>query len=191
VDVPAALGLRPRVDFGGSFDGLDQLGVKGSPAHLTFDDSQLGGTGPTWAQTVGSYIVVGSPTNARIEVIDPTTGMFTYVDVGNDSWLRLDSLLLASNLRLPIGDVIAPAVAAFGRATQLRGQGVSRQDAFNRALSPITPRNWALDLTSPAGQQFLHSAMTVDDARRYYTAALQLHDIRVVELLEVKYLSGA
>lgn len=192
VDVPAALGLRTRLNFAGAFDGLDQVGTAGSPAHLTFDDTHLGATGPTWAQIVGAYVVVGSPTNTSLEVIDPATGMFTYVDVGNDSWPRLDSLLLASNLRLPLTQVIAPAVTAFSRAAQLRAQGASRQDAFNRALSANgAPRNWAQDLSSPAAQQFLHSAMTVDDARRYYTAALQQNQIRVVELLEVKYLSGA
>jgi hypothetical protein len=191
VDVPAALGLRQSSkSFVGSFNGLDQTGGQGSPSHLDFEDSFHGGTGVTWAEMVGSYIVEGSPTSGQLEVIDPSTGMFTFVAVSTDSWPRLDSLLLADNLRLPLNQVIAPALAAFGRATQLRSQGVSRKDAFNQALSPVQSRNFTADFTTPAGRQFLQSGMTANDARQFYAAALQQQPIRVVELLEVKYLTG-
>jgi hypothetical protein len=81
-------------------------------------------------------------------------------------------------------------VAAFGQAKQLLSQGVSRPDAFNRALAGNNPRNWSLDLASPAAQQYLHSARTPAEARRYFDWALGQHEQRVVEFLEVKYLSG-
>jgi hypothetical protein len=187
VDVAAALGLRRPVDFAGSWDGLDHVGA-GSPVHLSLDDSQMGAAGPTWAQMVGRYIAIGSSTSTHLEVIDPATAMFTYLDVGYDSWWRPGWLLLPGNFRRPLEDVIAPAVSAFAAAAQLRGQGVSRQDAFNRVLAG--PWTLSQDLTSAPAEQFLRSAMTTTDAARYFDMALHQRDQRVVELLAVKYLSG-
>jgi NHL repeat len=189
VDIAASLGLRRRADFAGAWDGLDRIGG-GSPGHLSFDDTQMGASGPTWAQQVGRYVVAGSPTSPRLEVIDPATAMFTYVDVGLDSWWRPGWLLLPGNFRRPLDEVVAPAVSAFEAARQLLAQGVSRQDAFTRALA-AGPWSWQQELTSAPAQQFLRSPMTPADAARYFDAALRQRDQRVVELLGVKYLSGA
>jgi hypothetical protein len=195
VDVVAALGLRPPVTFVGALNGLDHLGRDGQLTHLDVIDPQFGSTSMTWAQAAGQYIVVGSSQRRALEVVDPATGMFTFVDVGPDSWWRSGALMLASNLRRALDDVIAPAVAAFARARQLLAQGAARKDAFNQALAAGRPRNWVQDLSgsgsSAAAQEFLRSPMGPDDARRYFDASLSQPTLRVVELLEVKYLSSS
>jgi hypothetical protein len=191
VDVTARLGLRSPLRFQGSFNGLDHFNPDGTSIHLVFEDPQLGSTGQTWAQQVGQYIVVGSSANGQLEVIDPTSGMFTYVRVGGDAWWRAGTLLQSGDVRRDLTDVIAPALPAFSRARQLLDRGVPRQDAFNQALSMGKPRDWSADLSSPAGQQFLHSGMTPSDARQYFDSALKQPQQRVVEQLEVRYLSGS
>jgi len=192
VDAVADLGLRQALPFVGGFNGLDQAGSPKKPIHLTISDTKLGTMGQTWAQRVGGYDVVGSPTNARLEVIDPTTGMFTYVLVGGDAWWRADgALILPGGLRVSLVDAIRPASAAFQKASQLLAQGASRQDVFNRVLGDTQPRNWAADLTSDPAKQFLSSGRTRDDARRYFDAVLRGQSVSMVELLAVKYLSGS
>jgi hypothetical protein len=195
VDLLAALGLRQPVTFVGALNGLDHLGSDGRRMHLDVIDPQFGSTGLTWAQAVGTYVVVGSSQRGALEVIDPATGMFTFMDVGPDTWWRSGMMLLPSNLRRYLSDVIAPAVVAFARAKQLLAQGATRQDAFNQALAFGKPRNLAQDLaasgSSAAAKEFLRSPMHPDDARRYYAAVLSQPTQRAVELLEVKYLSGS
>jgi hypothetical protein len=192
VDVASALRLRPALDFVGSYNGLDHFGSDGRHVHLDFSDPQLGQTGLTWAQRVGSYVVVGSPQNPSLEVIDPATGMFTYVPVGVDQWWRPGVLLGTDNVRRPLADVIRPAGRTFARARQLQATGVSCQDAFSSALGEFGhQRNWTLDLTSAPAQEFLHSSMRKADATRYFDWAMQQQQQRAVELLEVKCLSGS
>jgi len=142
---------------------------------------------------VGQYIVIGSPTNNRLEVIDPATGMFSYVEVGGDSWWRAaNALLMPGGLRRSLTDVIAPAVTAFAKANQLLSQNVPRRDVLNQALGASRPRDLARDLTSDAGKVFLASPMKTDDALKYYDAIRPYQEQRIIELLEVKFLtSGA
>jgi DNA-binding beta-propeller fold protein YncE len=191
VDLPGALGLRRSETFVGGLNGLDHVGPGGSLAHVDVTDPQLGTTSVTWAQRTGQYIVVGTSQGSWVEVIDPTTGMYTFVQVGHDSWWRSGQLLLSENLRRSLTDVIAPAVAEFGQAKQLLASGKPRAQAFNDALAAGHPRNWSQDLSSAAGQQFLRSPMTPADAARFYSAYLSQPQQRLVELLDVKYLSGA
>jgi hypothetical protein len=191
LDLVAALGLRRPETFVGALNGLDHLDARGNVAHLDLVDTLFGSTSITWAQTVGSSIVIGSDQRSALEVVDPATGMFTFVDVGADSWWRSGMLLLSENLRRDLNQVIAPAVAEFQEAKALLRQGVSRENAFNQALAGGRPRNWSADLSSVAGQQFLRSPRTGDDARRYFNTALAQSEVRMVELLEVKYLSGS
>ena len=191
VDLLAALGLRRSEPFVGALNGLDHVDARGNVSHLDVVDTQFGSTSLTWAQPVGPYIVIGSDQRGAIEVVDPATGMFTFVEVGSDSWWRSGTLLLSENLRVDLTQVIAPAVAAFQKAKLLLTQGVSRANAFNQALTAGGKlRNWSTDLSSVAGQQFLHSQMTGDDARRYFNVALAQSQVRMMEVLEVKYLSG-
>lgn len=191
VDLVAALGLRQPEAFVGALNGLDHLDANGSVVHIDVTDTEFGATSMTWAEAVGAYIVIGSDQRAAFEVVDPATGMFTFVDVGSDAWWRSGMLLLSVNLRRDFNDVIVPAVAAFQRARLLLAQGVSRQAAFNQALAAGKPRTWSADLGSVAGQQFLNSPMASDDARRYFGAVLAQSKVQLVELLEVKYLSGS
>jgi hypothetical protein len=187
VDIAADLGLRSPLRFVGGLDGLYQTGRSRTPIHID-PGPQLGGFAEIWAQRVANYDVIGSPTSGRVEVVDPATGMFVAVDVGGDAWWRADGqLLLPGGLRRALVEVIAPASAAFVRATQLLSRGVSRVDAFNQALGG---RNWLADLSSPAAKQFLASQRTSDDARRYFAAVLADPTEHVVEMLEVRYLSG-
>jgi hypothetical protein len=191
VDLLAALGLRRPETFVGGLNGLDHLDSKGNVTQLDVIDPQYGSTSLTWAQTVGSYIVIGSDQRSALEVVDPSSGMFTFVDVGGDAWWRSGTILLSENLRRDLTQVIAPAVARFQDARALQTQGVARATAFNQALTGGRPRNFSTDLSSPAGQQFLHSRMTAQDARTYFDAALAQQKVRMVELLEVKYLRGS
>jgi hypothetical protein len=191
VDLPAAFGLRKPETFVGALNGLDHIGPGGAVVHLDVTDPQLGTTSVTWAQRAGQYVVIGTSEGSWVEVIDPGTGMYTFVQVGHDSWWRSGQLLLSENLRRSLTDVIAPAVADFGQAKLLLASGKSREQAFNDALAAGHQRNWSQDLSSPAGQQFLHSPMTPADAARFYSAYLSLPQQRLVELVDVKYLSGA
>jgi len=187
VDIPADLGLRSPLRFVGGLDGIYQSGPARTPIHLDLGP-QLRGFLEIWAQRVGSYVVIGAPTSGQLEVVDPTTGMFTAVEVGADAWWRADGWLLQpGNLRRSLADVIAPATAAFGRAAQLVRQGVPREQAFNQALGG---RSWSADLASPAAKQFLASPKTVADEHRYFAAVLHDPTEHVIELLEVHYLSG-
>jgi DNA-binding beta-propeller fold protein YncE len=190
VDVAARLGLRPALDFAGAFGGLDHLGPSGSLASLDFGDSQTDYSGLTWAQEVGSLVVVGSPESGSLEVIDPATGMFTSVDVGFDSWWLPGGLLASDGVPRSLDAVIAPAADRFRQARQLLVGGYGRAAAFAMALDGGRPRNWSLDLASAPAQQFLHSPMQAADASRYDAWAVRQSDVRVVELLEVRYLSG-
>jgi hypothetical protein len=116
--------------------------------------------------------------------------MYTYLVVGQDVWWHSGSVLLPGNIRRDLADVIGPAEAAFARAKQLLAQGTSRAAVFDQALNQGRKKSWSRDLTSPAGQQFLRSGMTPDDARRFFDATLGQPQQRAVELLDVKYLSG-
>jgi hypothetical protein len=191
VDIVAALGLRQPETFVGALNGLDHLDAAGHLTHLDVIDPIYGSTSVTWAQMVGSYLVIGSDQRGALEVVDPTSGMFTFVDVGPDSWWRSGTLLLSENLRRDLNQVIVPAVAEFQRAKLLLAQGVSRATVFNQVLATGKPRDFATDLSSTAGQTFVHSPMTATDARRYFDTALAQPQVRVVELLEVQYLSGS
>ena len=191
VDLPAALGLRKPQTFVGALNGLDHVGPGSSVVHLDVTDPQLGTTSVTWAQRVDQYIVVGTSQGSWLEVIDPTTGMYTFIQVGHDSWWRSGDLLLSENLRRSLTQVIAPAVADFGQAKVLLASGKSRSQVYNDVLAAGHPRNWSQDLSSPAGQQFLHSPMTASDAARFYAAYLSQPQQRLVELLDVKYLSAS
>jgi hypothetical protein len=191
VDLVAALGLRRPEAFVGALNGLDHVDAKGNVAHLDVIDTQFGSTSMTWAEQVGSYIVIGSDQRSALEVVDLATGMFTFLDVGSDSWWRSGMLLRSGNLRQDLNQVIAPAVAEFQHARALLTQGVSRENAFSQALNGGKARNWSADLSSVAGQEFLHSPRTGADARLYYNAVLTQPQVRVMELLEVKYLSGS
>jgi DNA-binding beta-propeller fold protein YncE len=190
VDLAGEMGLRPAQRFVGSFDGLDHVTANGSVAHVDFDDPALEATSQTWAQKVGQLLVVGSSENRLMEVIDPQTGMYTYLVVGQDVWWHSGTVLLPGNVRRDLTDVIAPAEATFARAKQRLAQGTSRTAVFDQELNQGRKKNWSLDLSSPAGQQFLHSGMTPDDARRFFDATLGQPQQRAVELLDVKYLSG-
>jgi hypothetical protein len=191
VDLAAALGLQKAVPFVGALNGLDHVRPDRTRVHLDLTDPVFGSPGQTWAQAVGPYVLVGASQRGTMEVIDPATGMFTFVDVGSDAWWRSGTLLLSQNYRRDLDEVTAPAAAAFARARELLAQGASRSDAFNQALGRGKARNWSQDLSSQAGQQFVRSPMTAADARRYYDAALAQPQQRAVELLEVKYLSGS
>lgn len=191
VDLVAALGLRSPQTFVGGLNGLDHVDGRGAVSHLDVNDPEFGSTSMTWADMIGAYVVIGSDQRGALEVVDPSSGMFTFVDVGPDAWWRSGALLLSENLRRDLNQVIAPAVAAFQRAKLLLSQGVSKQDAFTQALAAGKHRNLSEEITSEPGKQFLRSRMTADDARRYYDATLSLPQVKVVELLEVKYLSSS
>jgi hypothetical protein len=188
VDIAAALGLRPALRFVGAFDGLDHVGPR-STAHLDFIDPQIGSSNIVWAQQVGRYIAVGSPQSHLLLVIDPASAMFTSVDVGLDTWWRAGTLTVVAGVRRNLSDVTGPAAAAFAEAKRLLATGASRQEVFNRVLAGGAPRDFAENLTSPPAQQFLHSAMTQADASRYFEQVLLLPRPRVIEMLEVRYLS--
>jgi len=190
VDLASLLGLRRPTKFVGSLNGLDHVGGNGSLTHVDFGDKQYGPPGQTWAQAVGAYVVVGSSQRSVVEVIDATTGMFTFLDVGRDSWWHSGTLLTSINLRRDLLEVIAPAMARFANARQLEAQGVSRRDVLSQAFSEGRPRSWLQDFTSTAGQQFLRSQMTPADARTYFDVTLKQSQQRAVELLMVKFLSG-
>ncbi|HKF77740.1 MAG TPA: hypothetical protein VKF59_16490 [Candidatus Dormibacteraeota bacterium] len=191
VDVPATLGLRKPLPFVGAYDGLDHVGSRGAVTHLDLIDPQLGSTSAMWAQMVGNYIVIGSPESQQLLVVDPATGMFTGVTVGLDTWWRAGTLLGVAGVRRDLSEVIRPAQAAFAKTAQLLAQGVSPQDAFNQALSGGQARSFASDLSSAGGQEFLRSDMGTAAADRYFAWALQQPRPRVIEMLEVRYLSHA
>jgi hypothetical protein len=191
VDVAAALGLQKPETFVGALNGLDHVGPGGSLVHLDVTDPQLGTTSVTWAERADQYIVIGTSQGSWVEVIDPGTGMYTFVQVGHDSWWRSGELVLSENLHRTLTEVIAPAVADFGQAKVLLASGMPRSQVFNQTLAAGHPRNWSQDLSSAAGQQFLHSSMTPADAARFYTAYLSQPQQRLVELVDVKYLSGS
>jgi hypothetical protein len=189
VDVLAALGLRTALSFTGGFDGLDYRTAR-TFAHLNFDDNRVPVRFITWAQQVGSSIVVGSPQAPWLEVIDTSSGLFTYVYVRYDAWWRAGSLLYSENLRIDLAQVIKPALSTFAGAKQLLAVGTSRQKAYQLAVAG-GPYNWAQNVTSAEGKQFLSSAMTKADAGTYYAWAVRQPNIDVAELLVVKYLSGS
>jgi len=191
VDIAAELGLRRPLKFVGAHGGLDHVTSTGAVTHLDLTDPDFGDTNATWAQDVASYIAAGSAEGHLLIVIDPTTGMFTDIEVGEDNWWSAGSLLTSSNLRRDLQDVIRPALAAFTRAQRLLDEGASRQAAFEEALAGGETMDWSEDLSSSGGQQFLDSQMTRDDARRYFAWAMQQPEQRVIELLAVKYLSGS
>lgn len=191
VDVPAALGLRPALPFVGAYDGFDHLQSSGGVDHLDMMDRQFGSANVSWAQWVGQDIVIGSPESPQLLVVDPATGMFSGVDVGLDSWWWSGTLLLGIGLRRDLSEVVKPAQTAFTQADQLLAQGATPQQAFNQALSPGQPRDFAADLSSPGGREFLQSAMTSADANKYFAWAMQQPRPRVIEMLEVRYLSWA
>jgi hypothetical protein len=189
IDLAASLGLQQPEKFVGALNGLDHIGSDGTQVHMDFTDEQFGATSVTWAQQVGPYVVVGSSQRAVMLVIEPASGMFTFVDVGPDSWWRAGALLLMTNFRRDLSQVILPAQSAFTQARVLLNQGMSRRAAFDQALAHGKPRDWSQDLHSAAAQTFLHSGMTGADASRYYTTVLREQQQSAVELLEVRYLS--
>jgi hypothetical protein len=191
VDIAAELGLRRPLQFVGGYGGLDHVAGAGSVSHLDLSGPNLGTSSVAWAQNVGPYVVVGSPEGRLLRVIDPTTGMFTDVPVGEDAWWLAGSLLASGNQRRDLRQLIQPAVAAFNRAQRLLDEGVSRQDAYDEALAGGTTFDWSGVLTSAAGRQFLRGAMTAADAARYFNSAMRQRQQRVGELLAVKYLSGS
>src|SRR5437660_2004503 len=189
VDVLAALGLRPALPFTGGFDGLDYRTAR-TFAHLDFDDDRVPIRFITWAQRIDSAIVVGSPQSQWLEVIDTATGMFTYVYVKVDTWWRAGSVLYPENLRVDLAQAIKPALSTFASARQLLSAGKTRQQAFDLAVSGH-PYNFAQNVTSAPGRQFLASGRTKADASTYYAWAVQQPNLSVAELLAVKYLSGS
>jgi hypothetical protein len=189
VDVVAALGLRPALPFTGGFDGLDSWSGR-ALVHLNFDDALVPARFITWAQRLDAVILVGSPQVPWLEVIDPTTGLFTDVFVRLDTWWRAGFLVFPENLRLDLMQVIRPALNSFTGAKNLLAAGVSREKAFELAVVGH-PYDWSQNVTSPAGQKFLGSGRTKADADTYYAWALQQPDLRMAELLSVKYLSGS
>lgn len=191
VDIAAQLGLRRPLDFVGGYAGLDHVAPGGPGTHLDLGDPDFGESNATWAERVGRYVVAGSAESHLLEVIDPATGMFTYVEIGEDNWWLAGSLLTSVNLRRGLGGVLQPAVGAFDRAQRLLDEGATRQDVFKAALAGALTRDLSNDLTSTGGQQFLQSGMTKADARRYFAWAMGQRQQRVVELLAVKYLSGS
>jgi hypothetical protein len=191
VDIAGEVGLRRSMSFVGGYDALEHFESRTS-TQFDLTDLSLGlFTNATWAQKVDSFIVVGSPENEQILVIEPATGMFTYLEVGFDTWWRSGALLMPDNLRRDLSDVVRPAAAMFVRSEQLLLQGVGRQAAFDQALSNGVPRNWSADLASPQAKQFVASGMTKQAAADYFAWALQQRSVNAVELLDVKYLSGA
>lgn len=189
VDVLATLGLRQALPFTGGFDGLDYRTSR-TVAHLNFDDDRVPVRFITWAQRVDSTIVVGSPQSQWLEVIDSATGMFTYVYVRVDTWWRAGSVLYPENLRVDLAQAIKPALATFASAKQLLSLGRTRQQAFELAVTGH-PYDWARNVGSPAGKQFLASGRTKADASTYFAWAVQQPNLSVAELLVVKYLSGS
>jgi hypothetical protein len=189
VDVVAALGLRSRLDFAGTFAGLDHFSPDGRLTQLDFNGSQVQYSGLTWAQRVSSVIAVGSPESSALEVIDPATGMSTSVDIGLDTWWMAGRLMYPDNILRELSDVVQPAQDKFSSARQLLAQGDGRQEALAAALGRQAS-DWSADLTSEPAQQFWHSGMTKADASRYFDWAVQQPQERVAEILAVRYLSG-
>jgi hypothetical protein len=189
VDVLAQLGLRPPLAFTGGFDGLDYRSSKAF-LHLNFDDARVPIRYVTWAQQLESVIVIGSPQSPWLEVIDRTTGMFTYVFVQLDTWWRAGFVVYPQNLRLDLAQVVASAINTIAAAKQLIASGASRESAFDRAVVGHT-YDWSQNVSSPEGRQFLASGRTRADASVYYAWAVQQPSLRVAELLMVKYLSGS
>jgi hypothetical protein len=190
VDVLHELGLRPAVRYVGGYNGLARTDGEAATAQLTFSDPRFGDTYVTWAQKIGPYVVVGSPQRVQLEVIDPATGMFTYVTVGWDSWWADGALLFADGQRRDPADAIQPATAAFARAAALVAGGTPRMAAFDRALGGGRARDWSSVLASAGGRQFYQSGRGAAAASAYYDWALQQPRVGVSELLEVRYLSG-
>jgi hypothetical protein len=190
VDLLHELGLRPAVTYAGAYNGLSRTDGDVATALVTFTDPRFGDTYVTWAQKVGLYVVVGSPQRVQLEVIDPATGMFTYVTVGWDGWWADGALLFADGQRRDLADAIKPATAAFAQAAALVAGGVPRMAAFDRALSAGRPRAWSSDFASTAGRQFYQSGRGAAAASAYYDWAVQQPRVAVSELLEVRYLSG-
>jgi DNA-binding beta-propeller fold protein YncE len=190
VDVLHELGLRPAVGYVGAYNGLARTDGEAATAQLTFSDPWFGDTYVTWAQKVGQYVVVGSPQRVQLEVIDPTTGMFTYVTVGWDGWWADGALLFADGQRRDLADAIQPATASFARAAALVAGGAPRMAAFDRALSGGRPRDWPADLASAGGRMFFRSGRGAAAASAYYDWVLQQPRVAVSEVLEVRYLSG-
>jgi hypothetical protein len=189
VDIAAELGLRKPLRFVGGEGGLDQAG--GERVHLDVGNRDFGTMNAVWADRAGRYVVVGSPQSHLLLVIDPPTGMFTFVEVGEDSWWRGGFLLLSVNLRRALVDVVQSAVAAFDRARRLLEEGTARPEVLRTALAGELTKDWAAELTSQGGQQFAQSPMSKADAATYDTWALRQREQRVIELLEVKFLSGS
>src|SRR5437660_7710078 len=116
--------------------------------------------------------------------------MFTYVYVKVDTWWRAGSVLYPENLRVDLAQAIKPALSTFASARQLLSAGKTRQQAFDLAVSGH-PYNFAQNVTSAPGRQFLASGRTKADASTYYAWAVQQPNLSVAELLAVKYLSGS
>lgn len=190
VDIAAELGLRRPLGFVGAFGGLDHVGGGGTVTHLDLGDDDFGGTNAAWALKVDRYVVAGSAESHLLDVIDPRTGMFAYVEVGEDSWWYRGLLLTPYNLRRTLASVVKPALAAFDRAQRLLDQGESRQMVFQKVLAGTRTRDWAHNLVSSGGKTFAQSGMTRADAARYDAWALQQPSQSVTELLEVKFLTG-
>jgi hypothetical protein len=190
LDIAAELRLRQPLDFVGGYAGLDHVASGRVAAHLDLSDPDFGDTNAVWAGRVGRYIVAGSAESYLLEVIDPTTAMFTYVDVGEDNWWLTGWLLTPANLPLALVDVIRPALAVFDRAQRLLDAGATRPAVLHDVLGWSLTRSPAQDLTSAAGLRFLRGAMTREDADRYFTAVMGQPRQRVIELLAVKFLSG-
>jgi hypothetical protein len=190
VDIAAELGLRQPLHFTGAYGGLDHVGPGRAVLHLDLTDPDFGDTNAAWATKVGRYIVAGSAESYNLEVIDPATAMFTYVVVGEDNWWFEGALLTPVGLRLALSTVIQPAVARLVRAQRLTDQGASRQEVVQAALAGQSSHDLARDLTSPEGQQFLHSRMGMADADQFFASAMHRPQQRVIELLLVKFLSG-
>jgi DNA-binding beta-propeller fold protein YncE len=189
VDVVAALGLRTALPFTGGFDGLDSWSGRNF-VQLNFDDQTVSVRFITWSQRVGSVILVGSPQAPWLEVIDPSTGLFSSAYVGLDTWWRAGWLLYPQNLRVDLAQVISRQLANIEAVKRLLAAGATRERAFQLAIAGDA-YDWSLNVTSPQGRQFLSSGRSKADASTYYTWALQQPNIHVAELLMVKYLSGS
>lgn len=190
-DIAAAMGLRSALSFTGAFGGLDHFGTGGDYAHLDLSSSELQFSGITWAEQIGSLILAGSPQTAALEVIDPQSGTFVALPVDRDSWWWAGRLLTPDNVSHDFGPIIQQAQDRFQSVRSSLDARIPRVQAFNTYLNQGREKNWSLDLTSEPAQRFWASGRTQADAQRYFDWASRQSQLRVVELLEVRYLSGS
>jgi hypothetical protein len=202
--------------FYGGFNSIDTINQENTLVNITkqveLDNPQNPGLSGntywymTWAKLFEmssnqQYLVIGSPQQNKILVVDLESGIFFEYPVHDSIWIINGTFVSNTGAEINLNDTIQKATIDFSKVNNLLESGLSRSEAYREVFHPNISEN---DFETNFWEPLLSDSQTQKDLWNAYKENLNLSSyaytsdlesvsnyyVYLKDLLAIRYLSG-